>query len=153
MALCPACAHLVIREWNLFLKRRVDTPRWARSEALAKGMLLFPKGSFWGLARAGSPGMLGREGELPWLLHAEGVLALGQQEQWARLFLCPPSAWEGSSSLHPSSHADTSSVPKRHSCPSSSSLDTPVTFSGLLRPVVRKEWSPDQQPPHHLGRC
>lgn len=31
-----------------------------------KAMLLFPKGHFWDLERAGSPGILRREGEPPW---------------------------------------------------------------------------------------
>lgn len=43
----------------------------------------------------------------------------------ARLFLCPPSPWEGSSSLYPaSSHTDMASVPKGRSGPFLQSLDT-----------------------------
>lgn len=41
------------------------------------------------------------------------------------LFLCPPSPWEGSSSLYPaSSHTDMASVPKGRSGPFLQSLDT-----------------------------
>ena len=42
------------------------------------------------------------------------------------------------------------SVPKRHSIPISWSLETLATLSTLLRPVVLKEGSPDQQHHHHL---
>ena len=96
--------------------------------------------------------MFERWGKTLRLLSTEGVLAAGQQEQWngvGRGF----SHWEGSPSLHPPSCLYTFSVPKRHSCPSSSPLDTPITLSTLIRPVVLQEWSPDQQHPHHLGRC
>lgn len=44
--------------------------------------------------------------------------------QRARLFLWPPSPWEGSGFPHPPNRTVTSSIPRRHSSPSSSSLKT-----------------------------
>ena len=71
--------------------------------------------------------MFERWGKTLRLLSTEGELATGQRDQWngaGRGF----SHWEGSPSLHPPSRTYTVSVPKRHSCPSSSPLDTPITY-------------------------
>lgn len=75
-----------------------------------------------------------------WLLSTEGELATGQRDRGMVQGVAFPTGREAL--LHPASRTYTFSDPKRHSCPSSSPLDTPITLSAPIRPVVLQERSP-----------